>query len=74
MSNERIIIRKRDGDTTMLRGGICWVKITKVYRGRYMVVFGWKDQFTAIPGRTIYVSTLTHAVISGEGWIKDYGW
>jgi len=74
MSNERTITRKRDRNVTMVRGGACWCKITKHKRGEYTVAFGWKGDFSAMPGRTQKVSSYNHALICAEGWINDYGW
>lgn len=74
METKRNITRKREGNVTMVRGGFCWCKITKHKRGEYSVAYGWKDEFTAIPGRTIKVGSYNHAIISAEGWINDYGW
>lgn len=54
-----------------LRGGRCWVKITKTIAG-YAVACGWAGEIRAThPAQT--TKTLSHAVIIGEGWIKDHG-
>lgn len=71
---------ERDGEAVwMVRGGRCWVKISRLAKGRgrkpgrYAVAYGWKGQAVAIPGRTQYVGTYRHAEISALSWVNGYG-